>query len=412
MVAEILAVGTELLMGQIANTNAQYITSRLQEAGVDVYFHSVVGDNTSRLQMMLKQALSRADVVILTGGLGPTKDDLTKETVADLFGAPLVAHKESLESIKTFFSSLGREITLNNLKQADMPEGCQVLKNNNGTAPGCIISGEIGVAVLLPGPPAEMQPMFDEKVMPWLLEKSGYKIFSKYIKVFGIGESKLEDMLLDLIDNQSNPTIAPYVKDGVVTIRVTSKCKDIVDGEAICKPIIEEIVRRTKDSVFSTEDESLPEVVVKLLKKNNLCISVAESCTGGLLAASIIDIPGATEVFDRGFVTYSNQAKIDDLDVIKSDLDEYGAVSEKIALQMANGVMNKSKCDIAISITGIAGPEGGTVEKPVGLVFIGINVKNDAWVIKLNIWGNRERIRKTAVLSALDEVRKYIIGKY
>ena len=218
MVAELLAVGTELLMGQIANTNAQYITSRLQEVGVDVYFHSVVGDNPERLKSILTQALTRADVIIMTGGLGPTKDDLTKETVAELFQKKLIPHEESVERITKFFNRLGREISQNNLKQADMPEGCQIMRNNNGTAPGCIVTGELGTVILLPGPPSEMKPMFDENVMPWLQKQTGYKIYSKYVKVFGIGESKLEDMIIDIIEGQTNPTVAPYVKDGVVTI--------------------------------------------------------------------------------------------------------------------------------------------------------------------------------------------------
>ena len=412
MVAEILAVGTELLMGQIANTNAQYITSRLQEVGVEVYFHCVVGDNPKRLEMILRQALIRSDVVIMTGGLGPTKDDLTKETVALIFGKRLLVHKESVESITTFFERLGRGITLNNLKQADMPEGCQVLKNNNGTAPGCILSGELGTVILLPGPPSEMKPMFDENVMPWLLQGSGYKIFSKYVKVFGIGESKLEDMLLDLIEKQSNPTIAPYVKDGVVTIRVTAKCQNDSEGKLLVKPIIDEIIRRTNDCVFSIDDESLPEVVVKLLKSHKLRISSAESCTGGLFASSIIDVSGASEIFERGFVTYSNQSKIDELGVLEKDILEFGAVSEEVALQMAAGTFRLSKSDIAISITGVAGPDGGSSEKPVGLVFVGIKVKERSWTVKLNLWGNRQRIRQMATLCALDEIRKYMNVKY
>jgi len=412
MIAEILAVGTELLMGQIANTNAQYITSRLQEAGIEVYHHSVVGDNPLRLDLVLKDSLKRSDIVIMTGGLGPTKDDLTKETVAALFGKKLIRHVESAEKIEGFFNRLGREITLNNLKQADMPEGCTILANNNGTAPGCIVSDVLGDVVLLPGPPNEMKPMFEEYVMPWLMEKSGYKIYSKYVNVFGIGESKLEDMLIDLIEGQTNPTIAPYVKDGVVTIRVTAKCADDEEGFSLVKPIVDEIISRTSDCVFSTDGESLNEVVVKLLKTKGLKVAFAESCTGGLLASTLIEVNGASEVFDRGFVTYSNQSKIDELSVNPSTLLSFGAVSSEVAAEMASGVFRKCNADICVSITGIAGLDGGTHEKPVGLVYIGFKTHEKEWTMKSNFWGNRQRIRSIAVLSALDEIRKYCIGKY
>jgi len=412
MVAELLAVGTELLMGQIANTNAQYITSRLQEVGVDVYFHSVVGDNPERLKSILTQALTRADVIIMTGGLGPTKDDLTKETVAELFQKKLIPHEESVERITKFFNRLGREISQNNLKQADMPEGCQIMRNNNGTAPGCIVTGELGTVILLPGPPSEMKPMFDENVMPWLQKQTGYKIYSKYVKVFGIGESKLEDMIIDIIEGQTNPTVAPYVKDGVVTIRVTAKCKNNTEGEILINPIIKEIIARTEDSVFSIDNETMAEVVVKLLRKHNLVISCAESCSGGLLASSIVDVPRASDVFNQGFVTYSNESKITELNVNPKTLEKFGAVSEEVAIEMANGLFVKSKCDIAVSVTGIAGPDGGTKDKPVGLVYIGFKTIDREWTLKLNLWGDRTRIRLMSVLSALDQVRKYISGKY
>jgi len=408
MVAELLAVGTELLMGQIANTNAQYITARLQEVGVDVYFHSVVGDNPKRLKASLTQALSRSDLVIMTGGLGPTKDDLTKETVAELFEKKLVPHQESVDSIRNFFARVGRDITLNNLKQADMPEDCIVLKNNNGTAPGCLLSSPLGTVVMLPGPPSEMKPMFDENVIPWLLKDARNKIYSKYVKVFGIGESKLEDMILDLIEAQTNPTVAPYVKDGVVTIRVTAKCATDAEGQQLVKPIIDEIIARTHDAVFSIEDESMAEVVVKLLKKHKLKITFAESCTGGLLASSVVEIAGASDVFERGYITYSNQAKVEELGVLPAALEDFGAVSEQVALQMANGAFAKSNADLAIAVTGIAGPDGGTPEKPIGLVYIGFKTRKSEWAVKLNFWGNRQRIQHMAVLSALDGIRTYL----
>ncbi|MEI6131591.1 MAG: competence/damage-inducible protein A [Bacillota bacterium] len=412
MVVEILAVGTELLMGQIANTNAQYITSRLQEIGFKVYFHSVVGDNPERLKTSLKLALSRSDVVITTGGLGPTKDDLTKETIAEYFGLKMVVHQESADKIRNFFARLGRDITLNNLKQAEMPEGCIILENKAGTAPGCIVSGDEGSVILLPGPPSEMKPMFDSSVMPWLQKDSESVIISRYVKVFGIGESKLEDMILDIIEGQSNPTVAPYVKDGVVTVRVTAMCNEEPECFEIMEPVIKEIILRTGTAVFSTTGQSMEEVVVELLKANSMKIATAESCTGGLLASRLIDVAGASKVFEQGYITYSDSSKVSELGVDEKTIDMFGAVSEEVALEMARGLFKKAKVGVAVSLTGIAGPGGGTTEKPVGLVYIAFKTTDKEWVVKLNLWGDRTRIRLMSVLTALNEVRKYLIGNY
>lgn len=410
MDAEILAVGTELLMGQIANTNAQYITSRLQEAGINVYYHIVVGDNPDRLCQTLENCFKRSDIVIMTGGLGPTKDDLTKETVANLFGRKLLAHQPSVDMICSFFKRIGREMTDNNLKQADMPEGAMILGNANGTAPGCIIEENNKAVVLLPGPPSEMKPMFDEYVMPWLSNKSGTVIRSKYLSVFGIGESKLEDMLKDIIDRQDNPTIAPYVKEGVVTLRITAMCKEPSEENKLIEPVIHKIKNRVGDHLFSVDNESLHEVAYRLLVKKNKKIAFAESCTGGLVASTLISLPGASQVINSSVVCYSDEAKSRHLGVKEATLKEYGAVSRQTAEEMAKGVADYAGSDIGLSVTGIAGPDGGTDEKPVGLVYICLFSDGKYYVRELNNTGKRARIQNNAMLHSFDMLRRFLLG--
>ncbi len=409
MNAEILAVGTELLMGQIANTNAQYISKRLPEVGIGVYYHSVVGDNPARLKEGLKIALSRSDIVIMTGGLGPTQDDLTKETVSELMNRKLVLDQESLNKIETFFNDLNSQMTPNNIKQAYLPEGSKIIRNSNGTAPGCIIESEQKIIIMLPGPPSEMKPMFDQTVIPYLQEKTSFKIVSKYLKIFGVGESAMEDKLVDLIQSQSNPTIAPYAKEGEVQLRITAMCEKDEDPNAIINPLIQEIYARLGNSVYSDEDKSMAEVAAELLMRNNITISIAESCTGGLISAKLTDIPGVSKVFNRGVVSYSNASKIENLGVKLETLEHFGAVSEETAEEMAIGVRILAKTDIGISVTGIAGPDGGNDEKPVGLVYIGLADKDGASVKELRLWGNRERIRNVTALNVFDMIRKYFI---
>lgn len=411
MNAEILAVGTELLMGQIANTNAQYISKRLPDAGINVYYHSVAGDNPVRLKECLQRALERSDVVIMTGGLGPTQDDLTKETVAQNFNRKLILHQESLDKMQRMFGGTGRQMTQNNVKQAYLPEGCLIIPNNNGTAPGCIIEEGNKVVILLPGPPSEMKPMFEDTVMPYFIEKSPYKIQSKYLRVFGIGESALEDMLTDLIDAQTNPTIATYAKDGEVTVRVTVKCGKEEDSTGIIMPVVEEIGKRVGNSLYSIEDHNLEEEVGELLIGNNISLSTAESCTGGLISARLTDIAGISAVYKGGVVSYSNEAKADILGVRQETLERYGAVSKETAMEMAEGVRRRTKADIGISVTGIAGPGGGTAEKPVGLVYIGLADEEKVLYKELKLRGNRARIRNMTVLQALNLVRLHILEK-
>ena len=410
MIAEVLAVGTELLMGQIANTNAQYISNRLPEAGVGVYYHSVVGDNPQRLKACLKLALDRTDIVIMTGGLGPTQDDLTKETVAEVMGRTLILHEESLNKIKAFFQKINRPMSSNNIKQAYLPENSLIIENNNGTAPGCIIEEGGKVVIMLPGPPSEMKPMFEDCVMPYFKDKLDYKIVSRFLRIFGIGESALEEKIIDLIEKQTNPTIAPYAKEGEVTLRITARCGKDEDGDRLILPVIDEIKRRAGEFIYSIEGKDLDQVVGKLLLENKITISLAESCTGGLIASRLTSIPGISEVFNRGLVTYSNEAKIENLGVTPETISKYGAVSRQTAEEMAVGVRKLADTDLGLSVTGIAGPGGGTAEKPVGLVYVALADREKVVCKELRLWGNRDRIRNVTALNAFDMIRRWLGG--
>lgn len=408
--AEILAVGTELLMGQIANTNAQYISSRLPDVGIGVYYHSVVGDNRERLRNELGKALSRSGLIIMTGGLGPTSDDLTKETVAEVLNRRLVPDQESLERLKAFFERLKRPMTENNIKQAFIPEGSIIIRNNHGTAPGCIIEEKDRIVVMLPGPPPEMKAMFEETVIPYLEERSGSRIISRFLGIFGIGESAMEDMIKDLIENQSNTTIAPYVKEGEITLRITARCPKDKQPDDIIAPVEAEIRRRLGVKVYSSENKGLSEVVGEMLLNKGTTIAIAESCTGGLISARLTELPGISRVFNRGIISYSNQSKMENLNVMQETLDRFGAVSRETAIEMATGVKKISGTDLGLAVTGIAGPDGGTQEKPVGLVFIGLSHRDEAECKELRLWGTRNRIRNLTALHAFDMVRRKLIA--
>jgi len=410
MVAEILAVGTELLIGQIVNTNAQYITKRLNDLGVNVYYHSVVGDNPIRLKECLQLALNRCDVVITTGGLGPTRDDITKETIAEIMGIKLVRHEETYRNIKCFFERVGRRMMDNNMKQADIPEGCIIIPNHNGTAPGCIIEKDGKTVIMLPGPPKEMIPMFEETVSPYFEKKTGQIIGSRMLKVFGIGESEMEMRIIDLIEAQSNPTIAPYVNMGEVVIRVTARSKDYNEAMKMIDPVIEKIKERLGSNLYAYDGETLEETVVQLLIDRDISISTAESCTGGMLASKLVNVPGVSKVFTNGFITYSNQSKTDVLGVSPDTISKFGAVSKETAVEMVKGLIKKTSTRAGIAITGIAGPDGGTPEKPAGTVWIAVMLDGEieAAIFKQN--GDRERVRHMACLNALNMLRKKILG--
>lgn len=409
MIVEILCVGTELLLGDIVNTNAQYIAKRLADMGISVYHHSVVGDNPERLKKAYELAFSRADLVITTGGLGPTKDDLTKEIAAEYFGKKLVLHEESLETIKSYFKKTNRKMTDNNVKQAYLPENSVIILNNNGTAPGCIIDEESKIVVMLPGPPREMKPMLEDTVIPYLQKYQDGILVSKILRVIGVGESTAEDMIKDLISNQSNPTIAPYAKRGEVTFRITAKAKTQDDAVNLIKPMENEVRRRLGDNVYGEGDTNLEDVVAELLIKNKLTIAAAESCTGGMVSARFINYPGISKVFMEGAVTYSNEAKMSRLGVKNKTLDKYGAVSGEIAAEMAEGIAKSAGTDIGISTTGIAGPGGGTEEKPVGLVYLGLYFKGKIKTKKLNLNGDRENIRFRSTVILLDWLRRELL---
>ncbi|OUQ21851.1 competence/damage-inducible protein A [Lachnoclostridium sp. An14] len=413
MVVELISVGTEILLGNIVNTNAQYLAEKCALLGLSVYYQSVVGDNKDRLADTFRTALKRSDIVILTGGLGPTEDDLTKEVCAEVMGFPLVEDAHTRERLVEYFAnSIYKEIPDNNWKQAIVPAGARVLDNDNGTAPGLILEKFGKSAILLPGPPDELMPMFAKQVMPYLQTLRPEMIFSRMVKICGIGESAVEEKLLDLIDKQTNPTIATYAKIGEVHVRVTAKVTSEEEAKKLIKPVVKEIRSRLGDCVYSIkEDETLEMAVVELLKKYELTVTTAESCTGGLLAGRLVNVPGVSEVFREGFVTYSNKAKRKLLDVNKSTLKKYGAVSEQTAREMAMGGVFATDADVCVAITGIAGPESDG-DKPVGLVYIACYMKEKVWVEQYQFKGNRNKIREQSVVKALDLLRRAILDNY
>ncbi len=413
MTAELISVGTEILMGNIVNTNAQYLAAQCAGLGLSMYHQTVVGDNEERLAEAVRMALGRSDVVILSGGLGPTEDDLTRETCAEVMEMPLEPDEHTKERIREYFkNSTFKEIPENNWRQAMVPHGAAVLDNENGTAPGLILEKDGKCAILLPGPPNELISMFEGRVLPYLQRKQPELLVSQMVKICGVGESKVESELLDLIDAQTNPTIATYAKVGEVHLRVTARAANAEEGEKLLRPVVKEIRRRFGAAVYTTrEDETLEMVVVRLLKKYELTVTTAESCTGGMLAARIVNVPGASEVFRQGLVTYSNKAKRRLLDVNKATLKKYGAVSKETVKEMATGGVFASDADACVAVTGIAGPDSEE-DKPVGLVYIGCCMKDKVEVEKYQFKGNRQKVREQAVVKGLDLLRRCILDNY
>ena len=413
MTAELISVGTEILMGNIVNTNAQYLAAQCAGLGLSMYHQTVVGDNEGRLSEALRTALGRADVVILSGGLGPTEDDLTRETCAKVMEMPLEPDEHTKERIREYFkNSTYKEIPDNNWRQAMVPHGAVVLDNENGTAPGLILEKNGKCAILLPGPPNELIPMFESRVIPYLQRKQPELLVSQMVKICGVGESKVESELLDLIDAQTNPTIATYAKVGEVHLRVTARAATPEEGEKLLHPVVKEIRRRFGTAVYTTrEDETLEMAVVRLLKKYELAVTTAESCTGGMMAARIVNVPGASEVFRQGLVTYSNKAKRKLLDVNKATLKKYGAVSKETVKEMATGGVFASDADACVAVTGIAGPDSEE-DKPVGLVYIGCYMKDKVEVEKYQFKGSRQKVREQAVVRGLDLLRRCILENY
>ncbi len=410
MTVEIICVGTEILMGNIVNTNAAFMAERCAALGLTCYYQSVVGDNAKRLTEIVRTAMGRSDIILLSGGLGPTEDDLTKESVAKVCGLELVEDAEARANIERLFSQWGRTPTENNWKQAMVPKGCIVLQNPNGTAPGMIIETPKNKIALLPGPPDELLPMFRDQVEPYLADISNESFYTKTVKIWGVGESSVETQILDLIDGQSNPTLATYAKLGEVHVRVTGSAETYKDAKRLVKPVVTELKDRFGSVVFASDDEvTLEQAVVDLLIANGLTIACAESCTGGLLSGRIINVPGVSACYKCGMVTYSNKSKRKLLGVKKGTLHRFGAVSEQTAEEMARGLANLTKADVTISITGIAGPEGGTEEKPVGLVYIGCCVRGRTKVLECRFHGTRAKVRELSVTKALGFARQCIL---
>lgn len=410
MIVELISVGTELLMGNIVNTNAAYLAGRCADLGADCYFQEVVGDNPARLRETVELALSRADAVLVTGGLGPTQDDLTKQTIADIFDRRLYRDEAVAESLRAYFRRRGIACTENNFRQADIPEGAVLLENHNGTAPGIYIFNEKKHVFLMPGPPNEMKPMFEESVAARLSALSGEVIFSQMVKVCGIPESTAETMLSDILEKQSNPTIAPYAKLGEVHFRISAKAADEVQARALTEPVVEELKRRFGPAVYTTqEDEELEDAVIALCKEHAYQITTAESCTGGLISARLVNVSGASACFGRSFVTYANEAKEEELGVQQETLLRFGAVSEETACEMALGAQKHAGADVAIAVTGIAGPTGGTPEKPVGLVYVACAVKERVWVKEYRFGGSRVKNRENTTTVALAMARNCIL---
>ncbi|MBW6411478.1 competence/damage-inducible protein A [Clostridium weizhouense] len=410
MRVEIIAVGTEILLGDIINSNAQYLAKQLALLGLDMYNQQVVGDNEERILKAFDDAFKRSDIVITTGGIGPTKDDMTKEVAAKYFNKKLIAHEESIEKIKRYFKTMGKEMPESNLKQGLYPENSIVIENNNGTAPGTIIEENNKIMIIMPGPPNEMKPMFENSVMPYLKAKSDTTLVSRTIKIIGIGESSVAEKIQDLIDKQTNPTIAPYAKEGEVTLRVTAKAGNENKALKLIEPVIKEIQDRLGENIYTIGEEPIEEVVSKMLIDKKLTISTAESCTGGMIAAKLVSYPGVSEVFLEGCVTYSNEAKHSRLNVSTDTLDKYGAVSYETAKEMAEGVAKTSNTDVSIVTTGVAGPGGGTDEKPVGLVYIGLYIKGKVSVEKHIFKGDRNKVRTQATIRGLDMVRRGLMS--
>jgi len=412
MIAEIVAIGTELLMGQILDTDAQYLSRRLQSLGISVYYHTVVGDNPQRMRDTLTLALSRSDVVITTGGLGPTQDDISKEIAAELMGFPMRFDEESWQAIQRYFDRLGRVCPQSNRRQAMFAEGARILPNACGTAPGCMLEREGKIVIQLPGPPHELADMFEKQVYGLLAARTGGCIASRYIRIYGLGESDVAQRCAKWIEAQSEVTVAPYCQLGECQLRVTARGESEAQAVEKLMPIVQEICALLGDHVYAvlpTSEGSMEEAAGRALMERGLTVSTAESCTGGLVAARLVNYPGISAALGEAHVTYANEAKIRYCGVSPQTLAAHGAVSEETAREMAQGLRARSGADIALATTGIAGPGGGTKEKPVGLVYVACADRHGVRVERLQLSGSRERIRSLAALRALDMIRRAAI---
>ena len=409
---EILSVGTELLLGNIANTDAQMLSQGLSELGLNVFWHTVVGDNLQRAEEAVALAKKRADIIITTGGLGPTCDDLTKNVLAEAFGRKLVFDEGSAERIRSYFNRIGRTMTDNNLQQAMLPEGCTILPNDWGTAPGCAFEADGVHVIMLPGPPSECRPMFQYRARPYLLSLSEGVIASHTIKLFGIGESAMEARLRDQMNAMSNPTLAPYAKEGECELRVTAKAATDAEAQALLRPTVDQVKALFGDKVYGVDVPSLEHVVIQGCKEKGLTLGCAESCTGGLIAKRLTDIPGASAAFKGGIVSYTNEIKADILHVPGHILEQFGAVSREAAAAMAEGARRALNCDVALSSTGVAGPDRDDRDNEVGTMFVAIAARSGVHVRPLRLGARpmRERLRTQTASHAFDLARRYLSG--
>ena len=409
--AELIAVGTELLLGNIANTDAQMISQGLSQLGINVYYHTVVGDNPQRVRQAVDIARGRADILITTGGLGPTGDDLTKVAVAQAFGKELVYHEPSAQRIRERFAQRGTPVTENNFQQAMVPEGCTVLDNDWGTAPGVAFQAGGTHVLMLPGPPRECAMMFRHRALPYLQKLSDGVIASRTVKTFGIGESAAEALLRDLMNALHNPTLAPYAKPTGTELRITAHAPTREEALRLIAPVEEQVKAILGDKVIGVDVDSLEEVCFALLKDRGLTVGTAESCTGGLLAKLLTDLPGSSAVFRGGVVSYTNGVKAGLLGVPQDLLDRYGAVSPQVAEAMARGAKAALGCDIALSTTGVAGPDADDRGNPIGLVYLGLAWGDQCQVTEFRAGPvERERVRRQAAQTALDLLRRHLTG--
>ncbi len=410
--AEIIAVGTELLLGNITNTNARDISETLSTLGINVFWHTVVGDNPQRLKEALAIARSRADILITTGGLGPTYDDLTKQTICEAFGQKLVLHRDILEDIRTFYEgALHVPMPENNAQQAELPEGGTIFDNPFGTAPGCAFEADGVHVLMLPGPPHEMLPMLKNHVEPYLRELSREVIVSHDIMTFGMGESSVDQLLHERMMGMKNPTLATYAKPAEVRLRATAKAESVEAAEQMLAPVVAEVRKMLGDIVYGVDVDGLEVVCKQLLQERGLTFATAESCTGGRVAQRITALPGASAVYRGGVVSYWTSVKGAVLGVPQEILDEFGAVSPETAKAMAEGARAITGADIAVSITGVAGPDPDERGVPVGIVYIGLATPEGTWCRKMDSGRRRrDRIQGLAANHAFDVIRRYLAG--
>ncbi len=410
-IVEILSVGTELLLGGIANTDAQLLSQGLSELGLNVYYHTVVGDNPGRLAQAVQTARSRADILITTGGLGPTCDDLTRRVLAESFGKKLIFHQDIADGLRAWFARRGQEMTENNLQQALLPEGCTVFENACGTAPGCAFEVQGVHVLMLPGPPGECGDMFRRSARPYLARLSGGVICSHTLKLFGIGESKLESLLREDMETMTNPTLAPYAKQGECELRVTAKAPSARQAEERMAPVLERLRGQLGAYVYGVDVSGLEQVALVLLTRRGLSLGTAVACSGGRSAKRVTDLPGASAAFRGGVVSYCNAVKAAALGVPEGLLEQYGAVSQPVAQAMAQGARRALGCELALSATGVAGPGPDEQGNPAGLVFLGLAAPEGTYVRRVQIANaDRARVRTVAAHHALDLARRWLSG--